>query len=101
LDVPIFCVDYSLAPENRFPRQLEETYYAYCWALKNHHLLGKTTHRLLYVTLAFVDLLKYKILHYCYTLQPRICYGNYLLSVCNYVTALPLGISTRNAVLSL
>jgi len=40
LDVPIFCVDYSLAPENRFPRQLEEVYYAYCWALKNCRLLG-------------------------------------------------------------
>lgn len=40
LDVPILSVDYSLAPEAPFPRALEECFYAYCWALRNHHLLG-------------------------------------------------------------
>ncbi|XP_030226213.1 hormone-sensitive lipase isoform X2 [Gadus morhua] len=42
LGVPILSVDYSLAPEAPFPRALEECFYAYCWALKNHHLLGWT-----------------------------------------------------------
>lgn len=49
LGVPILSVDYSLAPEAPFPRALEECFYAYCWALRNHHLLGEfltslTTH---------------------------------------------------------
>lgn len=42
LGVPILSVDYSLAPEAPFPRALEECFYAYCWALRNHHLLGKS-----------------------------------------------------------
>ncbi|KAG7276214.1 hypothetical protein CRUP_004805 [Coryphaenoides rupestris] len=42
LGVPILSVDYSLAPEAPFPRALEECFYAYCWAIKNHHLLGWT-----------------------------------------------------------
>ncbi|KAJ8966873.1 hypothetical protein NQ314_003267 [Rhamnusium bicolor] len=42
LDVPILCVDYSLAPEAPYPRALEEVTYAYCWAKKNHLLLGST-----------------------------------------------------------
>ncbi|XP_051520088.1 hormone-sensitive lipase-like isoform X1 [Myxocyprinus asiaticus] len=45
LDVPILSVDYSLAPEAPFPRALEECFYAYCWALKNCHLLGSTAER--------------------------------------------------------
>lgn len=40
LGVPILSVDYSLAPEAPFPRALEECFYAYCWALRNPHLLG-------------------------------------------------------------
>lgn len=43
LGVPILSVDYSLAPEAPFPRALEECFYAYCWALRNHHLLGTHT----------------------------------------------------------
>uniref|UniRef100_A0AAY5KT65 Hormone-sensitive lipase n=1 Tax=Esox lucius TaxID=8010 RepID=A0AAY5KT65_ESOLU len=39
LGVPILSVDYSLAPEAPFPRALEECFYAYCWAIKNHQLL--------------------------------------------------------------
>lgn len=42
LGVPILSVDYSLAPEAPFPRALEECFYAYCWALRHHHLLGWT-----------------------------------------------------------
>ncbi|XP_062394954.1 hormone-sensitive lipase isoform X1 [Sardina pilchardus] len=42
LGVPILSVDYSLAPEAPFPRALEECFFAYCWALKNSHLLGWT-----------------------------------------------------------
>ena len=41
LDCPVFCVDYSLAPENPFPLAFEESFYAYAWALDNAHLLGK------------------------------------------------------------
>ncbi|KAF7669650.1 hypothetical protein LDENG_00159120 [Lucifuga dentata] len=40
LNVPVLSVDYSLSPEAPFPRALEECFYAYCWALKNCHLLG-------------------------------------------------------------
>ena len=42
LDVPIFSIDYSLAPEAPFPRGLEDAFYAYCWALENLDLLGTT-----------------------------------------------------------
>ncbi|XP_068097615.1 hormone-sensitive lipase isoform X2 [Hyperolius riggenbachi] len=45
LEAPILSVDYSLAPEAPFPRALEECFYAYCWALKNCHLLGSTGER--------------------------------------------------------
>lgn len=38
-------MDYSLSPEAPFPRALEECFYAYCWALKNCHLLGSTAER--------------------------------------------------------
>lgn len=42
LDVPILSIDYSLSPGAPFPRAIEEVFYAYCWALKNCHLLGTT-----------------------------------------------------------
>ncbi|XP_069393843.1 hormone-sensitive lipase isoform X1 [Paralichthys olivaceus] len=42
LGVPVLSIDYSLAPEAPFPRALEECFYSYCWALRNHHLLGWT-----------------------------------------------------------
>ncbi|XP_053124571.1 hormone-sensitive lipase isoform X2 [Hemicordylus capensis] len=45
LGVPILSIDYSLAPEAPFPRALEECFYAYCWALKNCHLLGSTAEK--------------------------------------------------------
>ena len=41
LEVPMLCVDYSLAPAAPFPRALEEVYYAYAWALANKEKLGK------------------------------------------------------------
>ncbi|KAM9838884.1 lipase, hormone-sensitive a isoform 1-T2 [Aulostomus maculatus] len=46
LNVPVLSVDYSLSPEAPFPRALEECFYAYCWALKNSHLLGSTAERI-------------------------------------------------------
>lgn len=42
LGVPIFSIDYSLAPEAPFPRALEECFFAYCWAVKHCDLLGET-----------------------------------------------------------
>ncbi|KAL3885275.1 hypothetical protein ACJMK2_025359 [Sinanodonta woodiana] len=42
LKAPILSVDYALAPEFPFPRALEECFYAYAWALKNHKRLGWT-----------------------------------------------------------
>ncbi|XP_058052070.1 hormone-sensitive lipase isoform X3 [Ahaetulla prasina] len=42
LGAPILSIDYSLSPEAPFPRALEECFFAYCWALKNCHLLGST-----------------------------------------------------------
>jgi hormone-sensitive lipase len=46
LNVPIFSIDYSLAPESPYPRALNEIFYAYCWALKNCELLGSTCDRI-------------------------------------------------------
>uniref|UniRef100_UPI00398F0088 hormone-sensitive lipase n=1 Tax=Pristiophorus japonicus TaxID=55135 RepID=UPI00398F0088 len=46
LDSPILSIDYSLAPEAPFPRALEECFFAYCWAVKNCHLLGSTAERI-------------------------------------------------------
>jgi len=45
LDIPILSVDYTLAPERQFPSQLEEIFFAYCWALNNASLLGPTAER--------------------------------------------------------
>ncbi|XP_078389599.1 hormone-sensitive lipase [Cetorhinus maximus] len=46
LDSPILSIDYSLAPEAPFPRALEECFFAYCWAVRNCHLLGSTGERI-------------------------------------------------------
>jgi len=40
-NVPIFCLDYSTAPEAPFPRAVEETLYAYCWMRDNFASLGE------------------------------------------------------------
>ncbi|KAK3609366.1 hypothetical protein CHS0354_036604 [Potamilus streckersoni] len=42
LQAPILSVDYALAPDFPFPRALEECFFAYAWALKNHEKLGWT-----------------------------------------------------------
>lgn len=47
LNVPILSVDYSLAPEDPYPRSLDEMVFAYCWALKNCELLGSTCERVI------------------------------------------------------
>lgn len=49
LNVPIFSIDYSLAPESPYPRALNEVFYAYCWALKNCELLGSTCEKVVFV----------------------------------------------------
>lgn len=46
LKVPIISIDYSLAPENPFPRAIEECFYMYAWALKNSEQLGWTGERI-------------------------------------------------------
>jgi len=38
--MPIFSVDYSLAPQAPFPRALEEIFFAYNWMLQNFPALG-------------------------------------------------------------
>uniref|UniRef100_A0A915DPR8 Hormone-sensitive lipase n=1 Tax=Ditylenchus dipsaci TaxID=166011 RepID=A0A915DPR8_9BILA len=42
LNCPVVSIDYSLAPENPFPRATEEVLYAYAWILKNPEKLGWT-----------------------------------------------------------
>ena len=39
-NVPFFCVDYSLLPNDVFPRAVEETIFAFCWMLENFAKLG-------------------------------------------------------------
>nr|CAD2200410.1 unnamed protein product [Meloidogyne enterolobii] len=42
LECPLISIDYSLAPENPFPRPTEEVLYAYAWILINHEKFGWT-----------------------------------------------------------
>ncbi|XP_027226180.2 hormone-sensitive lipase isoform X2 [Penaeus vannamei] len=42
VSVPMLSVDYSLAPEARYPRPLEEVLTVYSWVLNNMELLGTT-----------------------------------------------------------
>ncbi|XP_029176354.1 hormone-sensitive lipase-like [Nylanderia fulva] len=49
LDVPILCIDYSLAPEAPYPRSLEEALYSYVWALNHATILGSTAKRVILV----------------------------------------------------
>lgn len=46
LNAPIFSVDYTLSPEAIYPRQVEECFFAYCWALENCGLLGTTAEKI-------------------------------------------------------
>ncbi|GBP41813.1 Hormone-sensitive lipase [Eumeta japonica] len=48
LNVPIFSIDYSLAPQAPFPRALEEVFYAYCWMLNNFKEIGTTGERIVF-----------------------------------------------------
>ena len=41
LKIPIFAVDYALAPEYPYPKGLDEVVFAYAWAVRNAGLLGK------------------------------------------------------------
>jgi len=49
LDVPIFSIDYSLAPEAPFPRGIDDCVFAYAWALNNLEQLGTTGERIVFV----------------------------------------------------
>ncbi|PNF38504.1 hypothetical protein B7P43_G03977 [Cryptotermes secundus] len=49
LKVPILSIDYSLAPQAPFPRALEETLYAYCWAINNARIMGSTAEKVILV----------------------------------------------------
>lgn len=49
LDIPILSIDYSLAPENPFPRAFEEVFYTYCWVLKNGEKIGTTCKKIIFV----------------------------------------------------
>ena len=55
LDIPIMSIDYSLAPEFPFPRQLQEILYAYAWALKNMDLLGTTGKKIVFAGEYYVN----------------------------------------------
>jgi hormone-sensitive lipase len=48
LNVPILSVDYSLSPENPYPRPLEEIFYTYCWILNNCESLGTTAEKIIF-----------------------------------------------------
>jgi len=45
LDVPIISLDYDLAPGARFPTQVYQAFFLYCWALQNASLLGSSARR--------------------------------------------------------
>lgn len=48
LNIPILSIDYSLAPEDPYPRALDEMVYVYCWALQNCELfLGSTCEKII------------------------------------------------------
>ena len=49
LDVPILSIDYSLAPEWAFPRQLQEILYVYAWAMCNPNILGTNAKKIIFV----------------------------------------------------
>ncbi|XP_055342109.1 hormone-sensitive lipase-like isoform X2 [Paramacrobiotus metropolitanus] len=49
LQIPIFSIDYALAPEYPYPKGLDDVVYAYAWALKNAKQLGWTGERVCFV----------------------------------------------------
>lgn len=48
LDVPILSIDYSLAPEYPFPRQLQEILYVYAWIQRNPSVAGTTAKKIIF-----------------------------------------------------
>ncbi|EDQ89034.1 uncharacterized protein MONBRDRAFT_25836 [Monosiga brevicollis MX1] len=49
LRTPILSIDYSLAPEHRYPTALQEVVYAYRWAITHATRLGSTAERVIVV----------------------------------------------------
>ncbi|KAK9686035.1 Hormone-sensitive lipase (HSL) N-terminus [Popillia japonica] len=89
LDVPILSIDYSLAPQAPYPRALEEVTYAYCWALKNHKLLGSTAERVVAAgDSAGANLLTAMTLK-CISLGIKIPTGLLLLYAPTYINFMP------------
>ena len=48
LDVPILSIDYSLAPEYPFPRQLQEILFVYAWIQRNPSVAGTTAKKIIF-----------------------------------------------------
>ncbi|CAG0883655.1 unnamed protein product [Darwinula stevensoni] len=89
LEVPIFSIDYSLAPEAPYPRALEEVFYAYCWALRNAHLLGSTAERVVLVGDSAGGNLVNGITMKCIKLGVRIPTGIFLIYAPNLIQFIP------------
>ena len=59
LDVPILSIDYSLAPEFPFPRQIQEILYVYAWVLNNAHLLGTSAEKIIFIGIIISKLIPF------------------------------------------
>jgi hormone-sensitive lipase len=55
LDVPILSIDYSLAPEFPFPRQLQEILYVYAWVQNNPSITGTTAKKILFIGMLKIE----------------------------------------------
>ncbi|XP_029176353.1 hormone-sensitive lipase-like isoform X2 [Nylanderia fulva] len=71
LDVPILCIDYSLAPEAPYPRSLEEALYSYAWALNHATLLGSTAKKVILVGDSAGGVLSLQVTSRCVQLNIR------------------------------
>ncbi|XP_029176344.1 hormone-sensitive lipase-like [Nylanderia fulva] len=71
LDVPILCIDYSLAPEAPYPRSLEEALYSYAWALNHATVLGSTAKKVILVGDSAGGVLCLQVIFRCVQLNIR------------------------------
>jgi len=56
LDIPILSIDYSLAPEYPFPRQLQEILFVYAWIQRNPSVAGTTAKKIIFAGKNFICL---------------------------------------------